>query len=165
MKASERQPPISWLTQRTWILAQPIAVICEEMHWTAFEIAWHCRAWMQSRIQRAHAVVRRSLSMTFKKSILLLASILFSTPACAYQLVSIPPNGLYLIVCGNGHVFPWQTGGPDGTAVMNGVAIGLCQGTLVTNSHFNPRNVDVKKLLREQKPRKLSERTVEGRGR
>ncbi len=103
--------------------------------------------------------------MKLKKSVLLLASFLFSTPAGAYQLVGIPPNGLYLIVCGNGHIFPWQTGGPDGTAVMNGVAIGLCQGTLVTNSHFDPRSVDVKKLLMEQKPRKFSERAVTIRGR
>ena len=90
--------------------------------------------------------------------LLLLASLLFATPACAYQLVSIPPNGLYLIVCGNGDVFPWQTAGPNGVDVMNGVAIGLCRGTLVTNSHFHVNRADVRKLLLEQKPRTFSER-------
>ncbi len=47
---------------------------------------------------------------------------------------------------------------------MNGVAIGLCRGTLVTNSRFNPRSVDVKRLLMEQKPRKFGEKTVQIQG-
>ena len=96
--------------------------------------------------------------MTLKTGILLLAALLFATPACAYQLVSIPPNGLYLIVCGNGDVFPWQTAGPNGVDVMNGVAIGLCRGTLVTNTHFHVNRADVRRLLKEQRPRTFSER-------
>ena len=53
-------------------------------------------------------------SMKLKTSVLLLAALLFSTPACAYQLLSIPPNGLYLIICSNGETYPWQTAGPNG---------------------------------------------------
>ena len=120
--------------------------------------------WMQSRIQWAQAVIRRSISMKLKTSVLLLASLLVSTPASAYQLLSIPPNGLYLIICGNGNTFPWQTVGPDGVTVMNAVAVGLCQGTIVSNSHFDVRRINVKRLLAEQKPRTFSERAIENTG-
>jgi hypothetical protein len=102
--------------------------------------------------------------MKLNTSVLLLASLLVSTPASAYQLLSIPPNGLYLIICGNGNTFPWQTVGPDGVTVMNAVAVGLCQGTIVSNSHFDVRRVNVKRLLAEQKPRTFSERAVENTG-
>ena len=102
--------------------------------------------------------------MRLKNGVLLLVAILLSTPAGAYQLISVPPNGLYIIVCGNGDTFPWQTSGPNGIDIMNGVAVGLCRGTLVTNTRFNPRSVDLKKLLAEQKPRTFSEGRRADRG-
>jgi hypothetical protein len=108
--------------------------------------------------------MKRKISTKLNISALLLASLLVSTPAGAYQLLSIPPNGLYLIICGNGNTFPWQTVGPDGVTVMNAVAIGLCQGTIVSNSHFDVRRLNVKRLLAEQKPRTFSEKAVENAG-
>jgi hypothetical protein len=85
--------------------------------------------------------------------------VLFATPAHAYQILPIPPGDLSLIVCGNGNVFPWV--GPNGDAM----AAGLCQGTVIPNVHFDLRNVDVKRLLREQKPAKFEEEAYEARTR
>jgi len=77
--------------------------------------------------------------------------VLFATPAQAYQILSIPPGSLSLIVCGNGNVFPWD--GPNADAI----AVGLCQGTVIPNVVFDIRKVDVKRLLREHKPAKFEE--------
>lgn len=99
--------------------------------------------------------------MTPRTSVLLLATVLFSTPAHAYQILHISPDNLNLIICGNGNVFPWVTAGPDGDAIMHGMAAGLCQGTIIPNVDFDVRNVDVKRLLREQKPAKFKEEAGE----
>ncbi len=99
--------------------------------------------------------------MTPRTSVLLLAVVLFATPAHAYQILHIPPDNLNLIICGNGNVFPWVTAGPDGDAIMHGMAAGLCQGTVIPNVDFDVRNVDVKRLLREQKPKKFKEEAYE----
>ena len=45
------------------------------------------------------------------------------------------------------------------------MAAGLCQGTVIPNVHFDVRNVDVKRLLREQKPAKFEEEAYEARTR
>jgi len=99
--------------------------------------------------------------VTPRTSVLLLAVVLFATPAQAYQILPIPPGNLSLIICGNGNVFPWVSSGPNGDAVMHGTAIGLCQGTVIPNVDFDVRNVDVKRLLREQKPLKFEEEAYE----
>lgn len=89
--------------------------------------------------------------MTPRASVLLLGMVLFATPAQAYQILPIPPGNLSLIICGNGNVFPWD--GPNADTV----AVGICQGTVIPNVHFDVRNVDVKRLLREHRPAKFEE--------
>ena len=95
--------------------------------------------------------------MKLSKGLLLLAATLFSTQAQAYQILHIPPDNLNLILCGNGNVFPWLTNGPDAQNMMHAAAVGLCQGTIIPNVDLDVRNLDVKRLLREQRPKKFTE--------
>ena len=87
----------------------------------------------------------------------LTAAALAPTPAQAYYILHIPPDNLNLIMCGNGNVFPWIADGPDAQNIMHGIAIGLCQGTIIPNVDFDAGTVDVPRLMREQKPRQVKE--------
>ena len=98
--------------------------------------------------------------MKLAKSLLLLAAMLFCTPAQAYHILHIPPDNLNLIFCGNGNVFPWLTNGPDAENMMHAAAIGFCQGTIIPsadNADVDISKIDVKRLRREQRPKEFSE--------
>jgi len=92
----------------------------------------------------------------------LAAAIVGTTPVQAFQLAHIPPNSMYIILCSNGWSFPWDAAGPNGYAIMLGIATGLCQGTIILrpnspNARFDISKIDGKKLLSEQNPQTFKE--------